>query len=68
MRIEFTNGATVHQLWGVLPDGVLIGAFPDYSRAKAYAADAIDHEPEQCSLLVVDHGTGQSQLYTHPKS
>lgn len=69
MRIEFINGATVHELWGDLTDGTLVAAFQYYDQAKSWAERAMERQPSAVSLLVVDHGTGATTRYIHkPKS
>lgn len=65
MRIEFTNGATVHELWDNLPDGTLIAAFQHIGQAKDYAEQAMKRQNPEVSLLVIDHGTGETRRYFH---
>ncbi len=65
MRIEFINGATVHQLWADLPDGTLVAAFQYFDHAKRWAEQGMEREPQEVSLLVVDHGTGETRRYFH---
>ena len=65
MRIEFTNGATVHELWGKLPDGTLIAAFQYFAEARACAEQLIERKAPEVSLLVIDHGTGETRHIFH---
>lgn len=63
MKIEFTNGATVHQFWNDLEDGTLMAAFQYDTDAKKFAQDNIPRQDVGNSLVVVDHGTGETWRY-----
>ncbi|MDH3376210.1 MAG: hypothetical protein OEQ39_04480 [Gammaproteobacteria bacterium] len=59
MKIEFTNGATVHRCWQHLPDGELVAAFQYEHDAKKFVALIMDREETGNSLVIVDHSGGK---------
>jgi len=67
MRAEFTNGATVHEMWNDLSDGRLVGAFSDFGGAKLFAsaqlADDLARGLSARWYFVCDHSAGESAVY-----
>jgi hypothetical protein len=72
MRAEFTNGATVHEMYGDLGDGTLIGCFQyDFDArmlAEARLKDDVTHGTDKRWYIVVDHGSGKATVHRQPKT
>jgi hypothetical protein len=67
MAIEFTNGASVHEIWADLPNGTCIAQFQYFTDAVDFAKVKIVRASQHVKLFVVNHYDGQSQLVCHPK-
>lgn len=59
MKIEFTNGATVHRCWQHLSDGELVAVFQYEQTANKFAESILGQEEIGNSLVIVDHSSGK---------
>lgn len=61
----FKNGATVHRLWGRLPDGELVATFGYMRDAEEFCRNKIESEPKgsMVRLVAIDHCTGAMMAF-----
>ena len=61
--MELKNPTTVHRIWPSLDDAECLMATQYHSMAHAFCKAQIEHEPEGCVLVYVDHYNGAMQIF-----
>lgn len=65
--MELKNPTTVHRIWPTLDDAECLMATTYHGMAETFCKAQIEHEPEGCVLVYVDHYSGQMQIFRRPK-